>query len=206
MEVRNNVLAATNKKQIPWENSSLRRDFYFIRPKIVTQILSVSRNALYLNCGNEMNIQVPELRTYNPSFTAEGASIIVTRKPGFIVVIPNAPKVELTIINNGITVGTETFSVTKIPKPTLGISLRRKPINLKAGHKISELDTLDVKVFADETFALIFPKDARYRIIEWDIILARGTRAVKREMVTEKTFISLIDYREVGMPGDRLVI
>lgn len=28
-EVRNNVLAATNNKQIPWENSSLRGDFYF---------------------------------------------------------------------------------------------------------------------------------------------------------------------------------
>jgi len=225
-EVRNNVLFATNDTQIPWENSSLRGDFFFIPPEASKVIItSASISTLYLNCGNTLNVQVPELGlAYNPEFSVIGADIITEDKKGFIILIPNAPQVELTVSQGGKIIETTRFAVREPPKPNIAISSKGRPINLAAGIKTPGPSVIDVRAVPEETFAALFPKDARYRIVEWEIILARGSRLLLRQYIkgdSVRTYNRDIDYKsklesmqsvplnafiDLAKPGDRYVI
>jgi len=77
---------------------------------------------------------------------------------------------------------------------------------MKAGVKAPGPSSLDLKGVPDETFASLLPKDARYRIVEFDITLARGSRPIKRETVKGKQSINLNAYRSQAKAGDRFVI
>jgi gliding motility-associated protein GldM len=61
----------------------------YIVAKPVIQIQSGSVRALYFNCGNELDIQVPALGPlYDPSFSASGGAAIKGSKKGEVVIIP----------------------------------------------------------------------------------------------------------------------
>src|SRR5690606_5406800 len=92
---------------------------YFVA-KPVIQIQSASVQRLYLNCGNELNVQIPALgSTYNPSFSATGASAIEGSQKGLVTVVPNAAEVKLNVSSNGNYIGSEVFKVQRIPMPTI---------------------------------------------------------------------------------------
>ena len=85
-------------------------------------------------------------------------------------------------------------------------------------------------IVPEQTFATLFPKDARYRIVEWEIILARGTRPLMRQYIkgdSTETYLwdsqgnmnlnnqkkleslqsfPLTKFRDLAKPGDRYVI
>jgi len=225
-EVRNNVLFATNDTQIPWENSSLRGDFFFI-PQDASKVIitSASISTLYLNCGNPLNVQVPELGlAYNPEFSVIGAEMLIEDQKGFIILIPNANQVELTVSQAGKIIETTRFAVREPPKPTVALSSQGKPINLIVGVKAPGPSSFDLKVVPEETFAALFPKDARYRVVEWEIILARGNRPLLRQYIkgdSIRTSNATLDYKsklesmqsvplnafiDLAKPGDRYVI
>lgn len=175
--------------------------------KPVIQVRSAALSALYMNCGNDLNIQVPALGTsYNPSFSSQEATIIKGQKTGAVTIIPTGrSKVKITVSNAGSVLGTETFSVKKPPLPKYTFKSRGKAIDMKNGIKASSFRSLDIAAVAEANFAAEVPKDAKYRIKEVEIILARGTRPLKRETV-KKQKINLTAYAQLARSGDILVV
>jgi len=192
---------------ITMNDSTYEHEHIYYVSKPIIQILSAAISSLYFNCGNELNVLVPALGLdYNPSFSATGGVAIKGAKKGLVTIIPTGKTVKLTVRSSGNLIGTETFSVKPIPKPHLEISDRGKRINLKTGVKVPGPLSISMRAISDETFKDQLPKDARYRVTEWEIILARGSRPVKRETIKNKQDLAMNQYRALAKPGDRIVI
>jgi gliding motility-associated protein GldM len=180
-------------------------EYYVVKP--VVQVQSASVSALYLNCGNELNIQVPALgNDYSPKFTAEGANIVVGNKKGFVTIIPKAKVVNLGVYNNSVLLETIPYSVRTIPKPDLRVTVGGVPINEKDGMAAPGPRIIEVKIVPDESFKSFLPKDARYRVVEWEVTLARGSKAVLSQSIKDKEKANLNDIASVARSGDRIVI
>jgi gliding motility-associated protein GldM len=179
---------------------------YFVTKPVIS-IQSAALSALYMNCGNELNVQVPALgNTYAPSFTATGATTIRGAKTGFVTVVPNSKEVALTVSSSGNVIGTEKFKVRAIPRPEIVPYNGSKPVNLKMGESATALRSLTLKAeVSDKSFVDNLPKDARFRVTEYEISLARGSRAILQRKVTDPT-VNLNDFVAQAKPGDRLVI
>lgn len=180
---------------------------YFVT-KPVIQVQSQSVQALYLNCGNELQINVPALGTaYNPAFSANGATTIEGKKTGAVTIVPNKAKVDITVSSGGFRIGTESFTVKRVPKPMIEVfGPGNKPVNLKQGEDISRFRTMAIKAIPDEDFASFLPKDARYRVVDAEIILARGSRPAAPPIKLSNESANLSGLMSKAKPGDRLVI
>ncbi|MBX9852409.1 MAG: gliding motility protein GldM, partial [Cytophagaceae bacterium] len=76
--------------------------------KPVIQVQAAAVQALYRNCGNKLNIQVPALgNAYNPRITAEGANVITGTNKGFVTVVPTGASVSLKVNSDGYYIGEE---------------------------------------------------------------------------------------------------
>lgn len=179
-------------------------EYFVVKPTI--RVTTGNAPQLFLNCGNVVNIDVPTLGTnYNPSFTPKGAKIVPTEKASKITIIPSELKVSITVINAGITLGTEPFDVKRIPRPhVIRKDQTGKDIDMKAGLKISGLNQCRVAVEADESFKDNVPKDASYRIRSMEVMLRRGVQFVKTMTITSEN-IDLTAWKAEMRPGDFLV-
>ena len=195
----------TGKIVIPGTDSPFISKIEYIVAKPVIQVQSASVQALYLNCGNELQINVPALGAdYKPTFTAKGADIL-GGEGGAVTVVPKAANVELNISSSGNYLGTEKFKVRRIPKPTIEVKSRGKAISEKKSMPAPGPRSLDIKAVPDESFGQFLPKDARYRVAEWEITLARGSRPVSTKRVTSEK-VNLNEFASKARPGDRIVI
>lgn len=176
----------------------------YIVARPVIQIQSASVQALYRNCGNKLDVQVPALgAAYNPSFKVKGGTS-QGGKGGKVTIIPTAPNVDLSVYSSGTFIGTQKFRVKSIPKPELVLKSGGKEIDLKRGvSKIPREITLQAVPDAD--FAQFLPQDARYRVTKWEVTLARGARAIETKKVTT-TKANLASFVSKARPGDRIVI
>ena len=199
---------ASFEAQIELNDSTytIKHNYQVVKP--VIQVRSAALSALYMNCGNDLSIQVPALGTsYNPSFSSKEATIIKGSKTGAVTIIPTGrSKVKITVSNAGSNLGTETFTVKKPPLPSYTFKSRGKAIDMKNGIKATSFISLDIAAVAEANFKAEVPKDAKYRIKEVEIILARGTRPVKRETIKNKQKINLASYASQARPGDILVV
>jgi gliding motility-associated protein GldM len=183
---------------------TITEEYIVARP--VIQVQSASVSALYKNCGNELNVQVPALgSTYNPSFRADGAQCIAGAQKGVVTVIPSGAKVTLHVGSNGNAIGSQDFKVRLIPKPTIECMAGGKPVNEKTGMAAPGPRTLTMKAVPDESFAAFLPKDARYRVAEWDCILVRGKRPIATNNFKSETG-NLVNFASSAVPGDRILI
>jgi gliding motility-associated protein GldM len=199
------------KGSITFKNPSTGRDTTFtleqeyVVAKPVIQVQSASVQALYLNCGNELNIQVPALGSvYDPSFSASGAQVIKGANKGLVTVIPNAAQVTLNVSSGGNAIGSEKFQVRTIPKPTIEVLAAGRPVNEKQGMAMPR--SLEIRAVPDESFKNFLPKDARYKIYQWEVTLARGARPVQPPITVTAESVSLSSLAAQARPGDRLVI
>ncbi|MEQ8925986.1 MAG: gliding motility protein GldM [Fulvivirga sp.] len=183
----------------------IKHTYYVVKP--VIQVRSAALSALYMNCGNELDVQVPALGTsYNPSFSSGDAQVIKGQQAGKVTVIPKGrSKVKLTVSNAGSTLGTETFDVKKVPPPNIAITNRGKPVNMDDGEKGAALSSIRVSAEADENFAREVPKDARYRVESIEVKLARGGRQIKVDKFTSEN-VDLRAFRSLFRPGDQLKV
>lgn len=182
----------------------VNEEYIIARP--VIQVQSASVSALYKNCGNELNVQVPALgQTYNPAFSADGAKCIPGAQKGIVTVVPTAPKVVLRVASNGNPIGSQDFKVRLIPKPTIEALVGGKPVDEKRGVVAPGPRTLTMKAVPDESFAAFLPKDARYRVADWDCILVRGKRPVATNNFKSET-ANLSNFAASAQPGDRILI
>ena len=177
----------------------------YIVSKPVMQIQSASVQALYLNCGNELDVQVPALGTaYNPSFNVKGGSSIPGSQKGQVTIVPKAAKVTLSVSSSGNLVGSQEFKVKRIPKPEIVVMGKGGPIDLKRGVKGCPR-SLKLTAAADESFGQFLPKDAVFRVSSSDITLVRSGRQVKN-LKPKGPSVNLSALASAARPGDVLVI
>lgn len=147
-------------------------EYYVVRP--VIQIQSASVSALYYNCGNAMDVQVPALGTqYNPSFKAKGGDAIKGSTKGSVTVVPNAGKVVLTVSSNGNVIGTREFGVRQIPAPDIKVFTDQGEVNLKDGIP-ARTPKIYLVAEADASFKEFLPKDANFIVAEAEVTLVSG--------------------------------
>ncbi|WP_421764061.1 gliding motility protein GldM [Ekhidna sp.] len=175
-------------------------EYYVVRP--VIQIQSQSVNALYYNCGNALDVQVPALGTsYNPSFSAKGGDAIKGSQTGQVTVVPRAQKVTLTVSSGGNVIGSREFSVRGIPAPDIKVFTSAGEVNMKEGIP-SRTPELILRAIPDESFAQFLPNDAKFRVAEAEVTLVSGGLGRGSVRAGER-----INLRSMGgRKGDQLVI
>ncbi len=197
---------ATIKLKIPGGDSTFVQDIEYFVAKPVIQVQSAAVSALYLNAGNELNIQVPALGVeYNPKFTADGATVIPGKGRGLVTIIPNKPEVKIHVSNNGNVLDTLTFKVRTIPRPDIQITVGGKAFDERQGIPSPGPRKVEIKAVPDEGFKTFLPKDARYRVAQWEVTLARGSRPIKTKKV-DTPEVNLSDFASLAQAGDRIVV
>ena len=177
-------------------------EYFVARP--VIQIQSASVQALYLNCGNEIQVNVPALGSeYNPTFSANGGDVQRGTKAGQITIIPKSRKVDLRVSNAGNFIGSQSFGVRQIPAPEIKARERGKDINLKNGIA-ANTPSITLDAVADASFAEFLPKDARFQVREAEVILARAGRGVATRRINSRNInLNQLPGRR---KGDNIVI
>lgn len=186
------------------DGETYKQQFEYIVARPVIQIQSASVQALYRNCGNKLDVQVPALgAAYNPTFRVKGGTFQGGRG-GKVTIVPTAPNIDLSVYSNGVFIGTQKFRVKNIPKPELVLKSGGKEIDLKRG--VTNIPReITLNAVPDPDFAQFLPEDARYRVTKWEVTLARGPRAIETKQVTT-TRANLASFVSKARPGDRIVI
>jgi gliding motility-associated protein GldM len=179
-------------------------EYFVAKPDIM--ISSAALSALWKNCGNALNVQVPSLgNSYNPSITATNASTVPGGSKGEVTIIPETRgKVVMTVKSNGTLIGTKTFSVKDIPKPSYDLQIPSSAGNIVDGVKGTAFRQVTIEALAEPSFAEDVPKDARYRIREIEVKLIRNGDPRKRQ-VFQTNKINLAPFAAEARKGDLYV-
>ena len=97
------------------------------------------------------------------------------------------------------------FKVRAIPKPEIQVTSGGKLLNERQGIPAPGPRKIEIRAVSDEGFKNFLPKDARYRVAEWEVTLARGSRPIKTKRVSKQE-VSLSDFAALAKSGDRIVI
>jgi gliding motility-associated protein GldM len=178
----------------------------YIVAKPVIQVQSASVQALYLGCANELNVQVPALgAVYDPSFSAAGGSAIKGAQKGQVTIIPTTTEVKLNVSSGGNAIGTETFKVRPVPRPSLQTVVNGKPVDQKRGLPAQGIRAVEIQAVADEGFKQFLPNEARYRVTKWRAFLVRGSNPVDQAEFSSPTG-DLSRFASKAAKGDRVTI
>ncbi len=179
-------------------------EYFVVKPTI--QIQSTSVQALYLRCGNNLDVQVPQLGVaYNPSFSASNARTFQSSsEKGQVTVVPGSGKdVVLKVSSNGNFIGSRTFKVRGIPAPTITPFDNKGPINLKDGLS-AKAPRMFLNAVPDESFKQFLPEDSKFRVAEAVITLVSG--GIGRKSITSGPQVNLGAIASQARKGDNLVI
>ncbi|WP_455429299.1 type IX secretion system motor protein PorM/GldM [Hymenobacter siberiensis] len=175
--------------------------------KPVMQIQSASVQALYFKCGNKLNVSVPALGAqYKPSFSASGASAIQGAKTGDVTLVPSAREVTLNVSSGGNAIGSQTFQVRPIPKPTIECWVGGRQANEKQGTPGTAVRSLNLRAIPDAGFATFLPDDAKFRVSRYEVTLVRGRRPALPTKTVSGPQADLSDVVNAYRDGDRLYI
>jgi gliding motility-associated protein GldM len=176
--------------------------------KPVIKVESKALKALYLRCANDLIVSVPALgASYKPSFSGSGGAIIPGQN-GEVRIVPTGTQVELVVSNNGSRIGSETFSVKGIPTPTLRfLGGTGAELNDRDGVSPNQANRITVRAEPDENFKETNPLDARYKVTEFEVTLARGRNVIgSPKRITGTDNASIADLMAQAKPGDRIRI
>ena len=175
--------------------------------KPVMQIQSASVQALYFKCGNKLNVSVPALGAqYKPGFSASGASVLPGAKLGDVTLIPNSKEVTLNVSSGGNAIGSQTFQVRPIPKPTIECFVGGRPVNEKQGTPGTAVRSMNLRAIPDAGFATFLPDDARYRVSRYEVTLVRGRRPALPTKTISGPTADLSDVVNAYRDGDRIYV
>ena len=175
--------------------------------KPVMQIQSASVQALYFKCGNKLTVNVPALGAqYKPGFSASGAATIPGSKLGDVTLVPNAKEVTLNVSSGGNAIGSQTFQVRPIPKPTIECWVGGRQANEKQGTPGTAVRSLSLRAIPDEGFKTFLPDDARFRVSRYEVTLVRGRRPALPTKSISGPNADLNDVVQSYRDGDRLYI
>ncbi|WP_338872027.1 gliding motility protein GldM [Spirosoma sp. SC4-14] len=182
----------------------LQAEYFVAKPSY--QIETGTMPPLYLGCENKLSIQSPQLGAlWNPTFSADGASVIQSGEKGKVTIVPNSKTVSLNINNSGSLLGTERFKVNLVPRPTLEYLVGGQRTTDPRGVPVTSARSIQIRAVADPSFAAYAPNDARFRPTGATISLVRGTKRVQA-ITVGPTGGSLGALAGEAQPGDRLVI
>ncbi len=175
--------------------------------KIIQPFIEVSSqavNSLFLNCGNQLNIQVPILGSdYRPKFMIDGASFKYGNQPGKITVLPTSRQVEIDVHNAGAYIGKKSFPVRRIPAPRVMPFANGKPMDLATGIPKST-SSVSLSVHPDAEFQRLLPNDANYRVQDCEITLISKGQLRGRMKGKANSNVSSLTKRAAS--GDQLKI
>ena len=176
-------------------------EYFVAKPTIM--VASAALSALWKNCGNALNVQVPSLgNSYNPAITASNASVIRGGGKGEITIIPEKRgKVVMTVKSSGSLIGTKTFTVKDIPKPSYELKIPSSAGNEVDGVKAASFRQLTIDAVPESNFAQDVPKDARYRIREIEVKLIRNGDP-RKQQVFKTNKINLSSFAAQARKGD----
>ena len=175
--------------------------------KPVMQIQSASVQALYFKCGNKLNVSVPALGAqYKPGFSASGASVLPGAKLGDVTLVPNSKEVTLNVSSGGNAIGSQTFQVRPIPKPTIECFVGGRPVNEKQGTPGTAVRSMNLRAIPDAGFATFLPDDARYRVSRYEVTLVRGRRPALQTKTISGPTADLSDVVNAYREGDRIYV
>lgn len=192
-------------KKADGQDTTFKFDQEYFIAKPVIKVQSGNVSALFLNCGNDLQVDVPALgASYDPSFTASGGDVIKGGRPGAITVVPTSANVELTVSSGGNRIGVEKFKVKTLPKPEIKIMNGGREINQKEGGACPR--SLKAVAIAEASVKDAVPRDARYKVTDWEVTLARGRRAIGGVLKLSSDEAGLTSQAGSAQAGDRLVI
>ncbi|WP_210518160.1 type IX secretion system motor protein PorM/GldM [Hymenobacter terricola] len=175
--------------------------------KPVMQIQSASVQALYFKCGNKLNVSVPALGAqYKPSFSASGAAVMSGAKVGDVTLVPNSREVTLNVSSGGNAIGSQTFQVRPIPKPTIEAFAGGRPVNDKQGTPGTAVRSFSLKAIPDAGFLTFLPDDAKFRVSRYEVTLVRGKRPALQTKTISGPQADLSDVVNAYREGDRLYV
>lgn len=131
-------------------------------------VSSAAIQNLYRNCGNFVNINVPDLCSdYDPICTATDADIQQsTEARRKFLIVPKGNKSVLSVSNNlgGVPehLGDIVFNVIEPPKPTIEILINGQRVS--SSTNVAKGSQVFIKIVPDPLFALSMPQDAKYEI------------------------------------------
>jgi gliding motility-associated protein GldM len=174
--------------------------------KPVMSIQSASVQALYFNCGNKLDVQVPALGAlYDPSFSASGAQVSKGTKKGEVMVLPTDRQVKLNVSSGGAAIGSQTFEVRRVPRPDIVCLANGRPVDEKRGLPAPGPRQISVEAIADESFKTLLPQDARFRVTQFEVTLARGRNVVAEQTFNDKA-ANITSLAAQARAGDRLIV
>ncbi len=194
------------KAEIILDDKVLKFDVDYVVSKPVIEIKSKSVSSLYKDCANILEVNVPALGSfYNPTFTLGSSSEGVVKKgssSNTVMIIPKKPTVNLNVKNDGLDIGSEPLQVRLVPKPTIEVHYKGRPVDQKRGVEGSPR-SLTIKVIPEPEFKKSLPKDANYLVTEWEAILVRGKRPVDKRTLSSAT--GTINFSS-ARAGDRILV
>lgn len=177
--------------------------------KPVIQVSAGDIGALYRNCGNKLNIDVPALgASYQPSFRGEGTAIeTVPGQKSQIILVPSNPECKVYVSSGGQPIGDTKFKVRLAPKPLIMVSTNgTTAADIKNGLAKNSLRSLKVVAKAEEGFQKACPNDARYNVAQVEVILKRGRRAIKGPQNGTGANLGVGDFISSVQEGDALIL
>lgn len=184
---------------------TISEEYYVVKPTI--DIKSTTVNALYRNCDNQLEVDVPALgQAYQPNFSASGASVSSRGKVASIVPDGSSKKVTLTVKSGGDLIGSKEFDVRGIPKPDVVLLSNGKKIDERMGIPNTS-SNISVRIVPNEEFAALLPKEANYAIASWEVTAAAGKKLIGTQKGNGPSVsISGLMTELASRPGGRLVV
>jgi gliding motility-associated protein GldM len=182
----------------------LEQEYFVAKPTY--QIETGTLPPLYLGCSNKLSVQSPALGAlWAPTFSADGADVIPSGQKGRITIVPNKAQVSLNVSNSGNLLGTETFRVSRVPKPSLELRVNGAVVDMRRGVPATGARSIQVIAVPDESFKNFSPEDAQFRVTQIQVSLARGNRRVAGPL-TLSGGGSLASMAQQAEPNDRYVV
>lgn len=184
---------------------NMTQEYFVVKPSY--QIETGTLPPLYLGCANKLSIQSASLGAlWAPSFSAEGAEIINSGTKGKFTIVPNKANVKLTVSNQGSVLGTEPFRVRLVPKPTIEVRVNNAPVDVKRGIAAAAARSIQVVAISDESFKTFSPEDAKFRVSQVQVSLARGNRRIGNPINLGNGGGSIASLAQQAQAGDRYLV
>ena len=183
----------------------ITHEYTVAKPTIQVGLNAVS--SLYLNCANNLKIDVPSLgAAYNPSFDVKGGKGIKGSARGEVVIVPNQRNVNIGVSSSGVYIGAQAFQARTVPLPTFKLSISGKEYDATQG-LTSVPSQVDLLLTADADFRQAYRQDARFYVTKGEVRLARGRRAVRTIKIDQRTTsVDLSAIRSQAKKGDLIVV
>ncbi|TLU99044.1 type IX secretion system motor protein PorM/GldM [Dyadobacter luticola] len=183
---------------------SMSQEYFVVKPSY--QIETGTLPPLYLGCANKLSIQSPALGAlWAPNFTTDGGEIIASGQKGKFTIVPNKAQLNINVFNAGNQLGSEPFRVNKVPKPSIEVRVNGATFDERRGAPASGTRSIQVIAVPDESFKNFSPEDAKFRVSQIEVSLARGTRRINGVTLSGGGG-SISSLAQQAQPGDRYVI